>query len=132
MDKSIIGLIVFIAAYIVSRLIGERALKLLSENEKGRLLEGFSRNRIFSLFGVIVLVAVHWAMQYYMPNNYLASLPVFVGVLVVYLLLSSIYAYYKLKSIEMPENYINQFLLSTFVQYIGLFVFFGFLINRYE
>ncbi|MDQ3635898.1 MAG: hypothetical protein M3405_15545 [Acidobacteriota bacterium] len=131
MDKSIIGLIVFIAAYIGGRLISERALKLLSENEKGRLLEGFSKYRIFSLIGVVVLVLIHISLQSFMPNSYFASLPVFVGILVLYLLLSSIYSYTKLKNLEMPDNYINQFLLSTLIQYLGIFVFFGFLLNRH-
>lgn len=130
MDTSIIGFVAFIIAYIAGRIISERALKLLNENERLKLLQGFSKYRIFSLVGVIILVVMHYALQSLMPNSYVASMPVFVGVLVLYLLLSSIYAYKKLKNLEMPDNYINQFLLSTLVQYIGLFLFFGFLINR--
>ncbi len=130
MDKSIIGLITFIAAYLAARLIAEKALKLLNENEKGRLLEGFSKKRIFSLVGLVALVLIHLALQSFLPNSYFATLPFFVGVLVLYLLGSSIYAYKKLKSLEMPENYINQFLFSTLIQYVGIFVFFGFLLNK--
>lgn len=131
MDKSIIGLITFIAAYLAARLIAERALKLLTENEKGILLEGFSKKRIYSLIGVVALVLIHLVLQSLLPNSYFAGLPFFVAVLVLYLLASSIYAYKKLKSLEMPENYISQFLLGTFIQYVGIFIFFGFLINRH-
>jgi uncharacterized membrane protein len=130
MDKSVIGLVVFIAAYIGGRLISERALKILNENEKTKLVDGFSKYRIFSLIGVIALVILHFAVQSLMPNSYFASFHTFVGILVLYLLLSSLYSYNKLKNLEMPDKYINQFLLSTLVQYIGIFVFFGFLINR--
>jgi uncharacterized membrane protein len=130
MDKSVIGLVVFIAAYIGGRLISERALKILNENQKAKLVDGFSKYRIFSLIGVIALVILHFAVQSLMPNSYFASFHIFVGILVLYLLLSSLYSYNKLKNLEMPDKYINQFLLSTLVQYIGIFVFFGFLINR--
>jgi uncharacterized membrane protein len=129
MDKSIIGFVAFIVAYIAGRFISERAIKLLSENEKGKLLQGFSKYRLFSLVGVIVLVVIHYATQALMPNSSFASFPVFVGVLVFYLLGSSIYSYKKLKDLEMPDNYINQFLFSTLIQYVGLFIFFGFIIN---
>jgi predicted membrane channel-forming protein YqfA (hemolysin III family) len=129
MDNSIIGLGAFIVSYIAGRLVSERALKLLSEKEQGKLLQGFSRYRVFSLIGVIILVVIHYAAQSLSPDSYLAHFPVFVGVLVLYLLGSSIYAYRKLKQLELPDNYINQFLLSTLIQYVGLFVFFGFLID---
>ncbi len=130
MDKSIIGFIVFIATYIVGRIISERALNILSENERGKLLQGFSKYRIFSLVGVIVLVVVHYALQSSMPNSYFASMPVFIGALVLYLLINTVYAYKKLRNLEMPDRYINQFLFSTLIQYIGIFFFFGFLLNR--
>lgn len=130
MDKSIIGFIVFIATYIVGRIISERALNILSENERGKLLQGFSKYRIFSLVGIIVLVIVHYALQSSMPNSYFASMPVFIGALVLYLLINTVYAYKKLRNLEMPDRYINQFLFSTLIQYIGIFFFFGFLLNR--
>ncbi len=130
MDKSAIGLIVFVVAYILGRIISERALNTLSESDKVKLLDGFSRYRIFSLIGVVALVVLHYILRDSMPNNYFASLPAFVGFLVLYLLASSVYAFRKLRSIEMPDVYINRFLLSTLVQYVGIFVFFGFLISR--
>ncbi len=129
MDKSIIGFIVFIAAYITGRILNEKALKKLSDEQRGRLVQGFSAYRIVSLVGLIVLVILHYALRATMPNSLFASMQIFVGVLVAYLLISSIYSFIKLKKLEMPDAYINQYLLSTFIQYIGIFVFFGYLIN---
>jgi uncharacterized membrane protein len=130
MDTSIIGFVAFISAYIAGRIISERALKLLNQQEQAKLLQGFSKYRIFSLVGVIILVVAHYALQSLMPNSYFATMPVFIGVLVLYLLVNSFYAYKKLKGLEMPDKYINQFLLSTLIQYVGIFVFFGFLLNK--
>lgn len=132
MDNSIIGFIVFIAAYVIGRLVGERGLKKLTEEERGRLLGGFSKYRVFSLLGVIVLVVIHYSFRALAPDSRAAGLPFFVVALVFYLLLSSLYSYRKLKSLGMPDAYINNFLLSTLIQYAGIFVFFGFLIDSYE
>ena len=129
MDNNIIGFVVFIAAYIAGRLISERALRKLDTEQQGRLVRGFSAYRIVSLVGIVVLVILHYAARATLGDGPLASMPVFVGVLVVYLLISSIYAFVKLKRLEMPDTYINQYLISTFIQYVGIFVFFGYLIN---
>jgi hypothetical protein len=129
MDNSIIGFVVFIAAYIAGRMISERALRKLDTEQQGRLVRGFSAYRIVSLVGIILLVLLHYAARTLAADGLLASMAVFVGVLVAYLLLSSIYAFVKLKKLEMPETYINQYLISTLIQYVGIFVFFGYLIN---
>lgn len=130
MDKSIIGLIIFFVAHFAGRVISEKALKLLSESEQAKLVTGFSKYRVFSLAGVIVLVAFYYSLQAFAPNSYFATMQVYVGILVLYLLMSSIFAYSKLKKLELPDDYINRFLISTFVQYTGIFVFFWFLLNR--
>lgn len=129
MENSWIGFVAFIVTYIAGRWISERALKTLTENEKGKLVEGFSRYRIVSIVGVVVLLILHFAILNLMPDNSGTTLSIFVVLFVVYLLGSTIYAYRKLKSLEISDNYINQFLFSTLVQYVGLFVFFGFVLN---
>ena len=58
MDSSTIGIVVFLASFFAARLVNERALKGLKEDEAARLLKGFSRYRIFSLVGVIVIVTI--------------------------------------------------------------------------
>ncbi len=132
MDKSVIGIFVFIATWVLGRILSERALKTLTENERGKLLKGLSKYRIFSLIGVIVLVVLYYSTQAISPNSYFTGLPIFVGSLVLYLLGSSIFAYKKLKDLEMPDQYVNQFLVSTLIQYVGIFVFFGFLLDKYR
>lgn len=130
MDKSFIGLIVFIVAWIAARILSERAIKTLTEEEQERLFTGFSRYRVVSLIGVIALVALYYILRAFSPESAFSGLPMFVLFLVLYLLASSIFGFTKLKNMKMPEGYINQYLISTLVQYVGIFVFFGFLLNR--
>lgn len=130
MDKSIFGLLIFIAAYIAGRFISERALKLLSEKEKGRLLQGFAKYRVYSLVGIVLIVFVYFGISSALPNSFYSSMQFFIGALVLYLLVGTIYSYKKLKDLKLPDAYINQYLISTFVQYVGIFIFFAFLISR--
>lgn len=125
MDSSTIGIVVFLGSFFAARLVNERALKGLKQEEAARLLRGFSRYRIFSLVGVIVIVAAYFIAYYNFPDSAVASPPVIMGVLVAFLLLNSVIAFRKLKQLEMPDDYINKFLLGTFIQYAGIFVLFG-------
>lgn len=130
MDKSIFGFVFFVAAFLVGRYLNERALKKLKTNEQEKLLKGFSRYRIFSFVGLISLVILHYVFRLTMPDTQFSSMQVFAGVLVFYLLFSNIYAFVKLKKLKMPDPFINQYLISTFIQYVGLFTFFGLMIGN--
>jgi hypothetical protein len=54
---------VFIAAVIVSRILQERALRRLSTQEKGRLVEAFSAYRMFGLLPLAVIAGIYFAMS---------------------------------------------------------------------
>lgn len=129
MDKSIFGFVFFVAAFIAGRYINERALRKLSKDEQGTLLKGFTKYRMVSFVGLIALVILHYAFRATLPNTQFSSMQIFVGVLVFYLLISNIYAFIKLKKLKMPDAFINQYLISTFVQYVGLFMFFGLMLK---
>ncbi len=130
MEISIIGFIAFITAYVAGRIISERALKLLTEDQQKNLLQGFSNYRMLSLVGIIVIVVIHYALRFFVPESSAASMPAIITALVLYLLANTAISYTKLKNLEMPDEYINRFLFSSLIQYIGLFLFFGLLINR--
>lgn len=130
METSIIGFIAFIIAYVAGRIISERALNLLSEDEQKKLLQGFSKYKIFSLVGIILIVVIHYGLRFFVPESSAASMPAIVTALVLYLLANTVISYKKLKNLEMPDEYINRFLFSTLIQYVGLFLFFGLLLNK--
>ncbi len=130
MDNSTIGLLVFIAGFIGGRLIKEQGLKSLSEEEKAVLVKGFSRYRIFSVIGLVLLVLTHFGVRGIYPNSLVASSPVLIGVMVFYLLGSSFIAFKKLHQLNMPDHFITKFLISTLVQYVGIFVFFGLSLSK--
>lgn len=114
------GITVFAVLYIVSRVVSERALRRLSNDEKARLVEGFSGFRIFSAVVVLLFVVI-----FLVAENYLTDLsgmirlgfPVAIFILLIIL---SFLTFNKLKSLNIPESYIKTYLLATFLQYLGL------------
>jgi hypothetical protein len=50
------GYIALIAAIVISRIINERGYRLLSNEEKIRLMDGFSKSRAYSLIPLLVLI----------------------------------------------------------------------------
>ncbi len=62
------GITVFAALYIASRVIGERALRRLSQEEKARLIDKFSGFRIFSAVVVLLFVLIFLAAENYLPD----------------------------------------------------------------
>lgn len=125
MDNGTVGLVVFIASFIAARIINERALKKLEKEEAARLLKGFSRFRIYSLLGIVVIVVAYIAEPLFLPGRKYLTPPVLMGVLVAFLLMTSTIAFRKLKKLGMPDSYVNKHLLATFIQYTGIFIFFG-------
>lgn len=125
MDNGTVGLVVFIASFIAARIINERALKKLEKEEAARLLKGFSRFRIYSLLGIVVIVVAYIAEPLFLPGRKYLTPPVLMGVLVAFLLMTSAIAFRKLKKLGMPDSYVNKHLLATFIQYTGIFIFFG-------
>jgi hypothetical protein len=132
MDNALIGLIVFVAALLVSRVISERALRKLSQDEAARLVQGFSGFRTYSLVAVVSLVVVFFAVSYSYPEYSFRAAQIFMGVLVAFLLLTGGLAFRKLKALKLPDTYLNSYLFATFVQYAGIFIYFGLSLSRYD
>ena len=119
------GLAVFAAAYILSRIINERGLKILNTEEKARLIDNFSTYRIFSSIAVIVVLGLLIVSERFLrqlPSEYHLAFPL--AVISVLFSLNFI-GYKKLTTLDLPKRYLNFYLISIFVQYFGIFFLFA-------
>ncbi len=119
------GLAVFAAAYILSRIINERGLKILNKEEKARLIDNFSTYRIFSSIAVIVVLGLLIVSERFLrqlPSEYQLAFPL--AVISVLFSLNFI-GYKKLTTLDLPRRYLNFYLISIFVQYFGIFFLFA-------
>lgn len=120
LTDSTFGLIVFISAYIISRIISEGSLRKLSIEQKGMLLDAFSGYRIYSLVAVFIVVVSYLLSTYFFWQYDKFLTPFFFSLILAVLLLNSLFAYRKLRTLSLPGSYLKTFWLSAIIQYIGL------------
>ena len=123
------GFIVLLVAIFISRIINERALKKLSSDEKSKLLDNTANQRIYNLGVMIALIALYFFGVQRFPQYGLALTFAFVSLAVLFSLSLAFINYSKFQRLNLPTEYITQFLLSLGVQYAGL-IFYIFVLAR--
>lgn len=123
MDGYMIGFIVMMVMILSARMINEKAMKKLSTEEKGLLIDGFASNRNWSLGLIILLIAGYFAVIRFELVNVFVGLAVYVTLLTVFLAVQIIASHRKLEELGLPSAYITSFKISSLLRVIG-FVFF--------
>ena len=106
-------------------------MKKLSGEETAKLVDAFSGYRIYSLaamviivLGVILTASVNPQIGYFVPL-------IFVVLLSLTVLISTVIIYRKLSSLNLPANYNKTFWLSSALQYFGFIFLFATMVSRY-
>jgi hypothetical protein len=126
-----VGIMVFLGAMLINRVLGERALKRLNAEEKARLLDSFSGYRIYGTMVLVILALFYFAVSKTSPQLRFTLARGFFGLLVLSSLVTSLLSYLKLKSLDLPQFYVNNFLVRSGLYFTGLmFLVFTF-VSRY-
>ena len=122
MKEILIG--IFFILLIVSRILGEKAYKLLNAEEKAKIMDGFSGMRAFALIPLFLIIGLFWfAAKYSVLNEKL----IFYGypiALIVYLAVIHNIVTSKFKKLEFKEEFIKKYLFSRLISYVGIAVLF--------
>src|SRR5436190_15638704 len=113
----ILAFLAFAVAVVITRLLGEKALKRLSTEEKAKLLDSFSSNRILSVILMLIFVLVFFAASKAWPQYGTTLLWGLLITLVLMSLANGIFSYTKLKKLSIPKNYVSNFLIRCFIYY---------------
>lgn len=124
MDGYMIGFIVMMVMIFAARMINEKAMKKLSTEEKGLLIDGFASNRNWSLGLIILLIAGYFAVIRFELVNVFVGLAVYVTLLIVFLAVQIIASHRKLEELGLPSAYITSFKISSLLRVIGFVLFF--------
>jgi hypothetical protein len=120
MNNQTISFLILIVAIVASRIVSERALKQLNTDEKGTLLDSFSSYRLYNTVVILGLVVAYFAATSYFPQSYSTLTIILVILFFTVSGTMSVLSYQKLKSLNMPQSYINSFLVSLGIQYAGV------------
>jgi hypothetical protein len=120
-----IGLAAFFVGMIASRILSERALRLLTPDEKLRLLDSFSRLRAFGSIPLVLLVFIFFSItsfppQFVMPG-FLGAWALFAG----FVAWQHYFVHRRLRELAISESYRAAFSRAQWVSrsgFIALFV----------
>lgn len=123
MEGMIPGLVVVCGCVLGGRIMLERALQLLSPEQKVKMLDSFSRSRvtyIAGVFGAMILYAVVQNLGMSFEVSYFAALILPLMVLMVWTHVSSVR---KLRALAIPDAYVRTFHRSRALGYAGIGTF---------
>lgn len=126
-----IGIIFVLGMVLVNRMIIERASKKLSEEQKARLVDSFSSQRIWSVGFILIVLAGFFMITEFKLANPALSLAVYFFVFVAYSIISILVVRTKLIKLNFPEFYIKATMLAGVLRIatLILFIFFFYLIT---
>lgn len=116
----IFAFIAFACAVAINRFLSEKALKRLSVEEKAKLLDSFSGNRVYSVVLMLVSVLVFFAVTKVWPEFYSSTVWGLVVVLFLSSLGNGIFSFLKLKKLSIPKHYVSNFLVRCLIYYGAL------------
>ncbi len=122
MQKS--GFVAIIGAIIISRIISERGFRRLSDEEKVRLMDGFSAIRAYSMIPILLLIGAYWfiATRTVVSQQYLTI--GYFGLFITYVVALAFLNQHKLHQLGLPSNYRRAFTIAQAIRFLGIAWFF--------
>lgn len=112
MNLTLIGIAILFSAYVVNRFIMTEATKKLSDSDKLKLFEVFSKRNKYTTIFLLLLILIFFGAIEYLPHFTFQIAIVYFIIFILYLTFRFASNYKKLKQIEMPDAYIKRFIIS--------------------
>lgn len=123
MDRQFIGIMAFLAAIVISRVVSEKALRFLNTAQKDALMEGFSSFRIYFMLPVIIVIGLFYAgVSLYPELKGQVTLAAF-ALLLVYVITTNTLVFRKMKALNLPREYTHRIIFARLILYVSLCVF---------
>nr|WP_294859735.1 hypothetical protein [uncultured Fluviicola sp.] len=129
MDNNYItGLFSMLFVLLISRILSERAMKKLDQNQKVALLDLFSNRRIYNYVILIGIIGLFFACSKFELISSAFNIVIYVILLTLYIFINTLLSYRKLKDYDFPDFYIRTYLFTSSLRIVGLVVFFAFMV----
>lgn len=121
----IISIVVLCVCIVISRIISEKGLKILSPEQKANLLDEFSNQRKYSLIPIIFFFIAYMVVFPYFPEHSVVCYLAFVLCILLYLGVIHLVTSKKLNKLSIPKSCLKLYATSRIVYYLGLVIFLG-------
>ncbi|MEY3966131.1 MAG: hypothetical protein RL263_1300 [Bacteroidota bacterium] len=121
-----LGMVIMIVSSMGSRLVKEKGLKNLSNEEKGKLVSAFAKTRVNNIVLLLGIVLVYMAIMFFEQsgtdlgfNPHLAYFIVLAG----YVIFNYYITFKKLAEMNAPAEYVKHTKISTLISGVGFAAF---------
>ncbi|HEY3041592.1 MAG TPA: hypothetical protein VGJ66_22850 [Pyrinomonadaceae bacterium] len=119
-NDPLFGILAYVCALVVNRVLAEKALKRLTPEEKVKLLDAFSGHRVYSAVAMLIVILLFFISSKASPSSYAMLMWIFFSLLILMSVGGTVFSYLKLKGSSTPQHYITNFLIRCVVYYSGL------------
>jgi hypothetical protein len=121
---AIIGLLIIV---LVSKVLNDKAIAQLSTEKKADLIDLFQRKRTRDMIFNISLLILFFGAQKFFPAYTWVNLSVFISIIFIFLIASTIKSTAILKKADFPIEFIRSYQTSAAIRFVGLLAYFAFL-----
>lgn len=100
----IVAVVIMVVITFYGRHQSEKALALLTDEERGRFVGQFAKLRTLNLYALMIVLALQFGLVYYGPKNLNPAL-MYTGIITVYLALTQFLSHRKMSEVEVPDSY---------------------------
>jgi len=120
-----LGMGIMITSIIVSKILSEKGLKVLSNEEKGMLISNFSKTRMASVIILMSIVIIYLAAMYSGASVWLESKQInptlsYFVLIALYIVILSTYTLKKQRELGLPKEYLDAQVKSQIVRFVGI------------
>jgi hypothetical protein len=102
----------FFLVIVVNRILQERALRKLSTEQKGQLVEAFSGYRMTALIPVAAIAGLYMLMTQLEAVTTAVMLAVYIPAVLVFSLVLQVFVYRKLRTLKVDPEYLRVYVIG--------------------
>jgi len=115
----IIGVLVYFATISINRFLGERNYSSLTQEDKLKLTDAFSKHRSFATYIPIGIMLVVIAIGYANPQTFAYAFPIGVVLVLIVSLILQFAIFRRLTELSLPDDYVSRFRRQSTLVQIG-------------
>lgn len=120
MNFYIVAAIVFLLSIFGSKVINDRGLKLLNNDQKGLLVKAFGELYKYQLVFLAIIIGLYFLLAKLFPQSGTIIMSGYLGLLLLFMFLHGFLIAKKLASYGIPKSYSRYYVMSTFVKTGGM------------
>lgn len=130
--QQIFPIIIAVIAVMGGRILNEKSLKLLTNEERGMLIQNFSKSRIWSTVILMIIVLAYLGIAYSGAFSTINPTYTYFAILALFMAVRFVMNYRKLRTYNFPSQYYKLTLIQTFLNVLSFGCIVYFILNAFN